>query len=152
MTALAFTFSTNGLYYVALEGTKAKPIFQSKDKISLPESLSIPELVSWFETQLEILINRIKPDNVSYKLTINNVTISMVNNCYYGQAILISLCYKKSLQISHTSPSAVVSSKFGLAKNYDLHSYIDQAIGTHPPYWDSKMKDTALISLMLLPK
>ena len=150
MTTLAFTFSTNGLYYVSLTGTKLNPVFNSKDKITLPANHSVAQTVTWFENQLDILLNTIHPDNVSYKLTINNVTNNMVQNCYYGQAMLISLCQKKTIPIIHTSPSSIVGSKFGLPKNSDLHAFIDQKIGTHPPYWDTKMKDTALIALILL--
>ncbi|MGC4041973.1 MAG: hypothetical protein QM710_14610 [Flavobacterium sp.] len=151
MTTLAFTFSTNGVYYVALSGTKANPVFVSKNKITLPANHSVPQTVAWFENQIDILLNQIQPDSVSYKLTINNVTNNMVHNCYYGQAILNSYCYKKTIDISHTSPSAIVPSKFGLAKNSNLYTFIDAEIGTHPPYWDAKMRDTALIALMLLP-
>ncbi|HET6226101.1 MAG TPA: hypothetical protein VFF27_07460 [Bacteroidia bacterium] len=150
MKTLAFTFSTNGLYYVSLSGTKTQPIFHSKDKIILPANHTVPQTVGWFENQLEILLNSIQPDSVSYKLTINNVTNNMVQNCYYGQSILNLICHKKVINLTHTSPSAIVPSKFGLPKNSDLHAYIDQLIGTHPPYWDAKMRDTALIALILL--
>ena len=150
MTTLAFTFSSNGLYYVVLTGTKAQPVFHSKDKVNLPANHSVPETVSWFENQLELLLNSIQPDFVSYKLTINNVTNNMVQNCYYGQAILNLLCHRKVIRLTHTSPSAIVPSKFGLPKNSDLHNFIDQQVGTHAPHWDSKMKDTALIALILL--
>lgn len=150
MATIAFTFSSNGLYYVALSGTKAQPTFHSKGKITLPANHSVPETVAWFENQLELLLNTVQPARVSYKLTINNVTNSMVQNCYYGQAILNLLCHKKVIDISHSSPSSIVPSKFGLPKNADLHAYVDQLIGTHPPHWDAKMKDTALIALNLL--
>lgn len=150
MKTLAFTFSSNGLYYVILTGTKAQPIFHSKGKIILPANHTVPQTVAWFENQLELLLNTNQPDVVSYKLTINNVTNNMVQNCYYGQSILNLLCHKKVIDISHTSPSAIVASKFGLPKNSDLHLYIDQVIGAHPPYWDARMRDTALIALNLL--
>lgn len=150
MISLSFTLSTNGLYYVALTGTKAQPVLHSKDKINLPANHTAPQTVAWFENQLDLLLNNIQPDVVSYKLTINNVTNNMVQNCYYGQAILNLLCHKKIIQITHTSPSAIVPSKFGLPKNSDLYAYIDQQIGTHPPHWDVRMRDTTLISLIHL--
>lgn len=150
MTTLSFTFSINGLYYVALSGTKAQPIFHSKNKIILPTNHSVPQTVGWYENQLDILLNSIRPDKVSYKLTIAHVTNNMVYNVYYGQGILNSLCFKKQIEITHTSPSSIVASKFGLPKFTDLHQHIDHQIGTHPPYWDAKMKDTALIALILL--
>lgn len=150
MTTLAFTFSTNSLYYVALTGTKAAPAFHSKNKITLPANHTVPQTVNWFENQLENLLNNIQPDKVSYKLTINNVTNNMVHNCYYGQAILNSLCHKKTIHITHTSPASIVPSKFGLPKNADLYTHLDNLIGAHPPHWDNKMKDAALIALILL--
>ncbi len=150
MTTIAFTFSSNGLYYVALTGTKAAPVFHSKGKINLPANHTVPETVAWFENQLELLLNALQPDSVSYKLTINNVTNNMVQNCYYGQSILNLICHKKLINVTHTSPSAIVVSKFGLPKNSDLHAYVDQVLGVHPPHWDAKMRDTALIALILL--
>ena len=150
MTSLAFTFSTNGLYYVALSGNKSQPVFNSKDKLTLPANHTVPERVSWFENQLEILLNAIKPNAVSYKLTINNVTNNMVQTTFYGQAILNLLCSKKAIPIVHTSPTSVVPGKFNLPKKSDLHVFIDQQIGIHPPHWDVRMKDTGLIALMLL--
>lgn len=150
MKTLSFTFSTNGLYYVALSGTKKQPIFHSKDKITLPTNHTVAQTVVWYENQLEILLNNIQPERVSYKLTINHVTNNMVCDVYYGQGILNLLCFKKNMEISHMSPSSVVASKFGLPKNSNLHQYINEQVGTHPPYWDDKMKDTALIALILL--
>jgi hypothetical protein len=151
MKALAFTFSTNGLYYVVLTGTKQHPVFNEKNKIILPVNHTIPQLVEWYETQLALILDSITPNSVSYKLTINNVTNNFVSNVYYGQAILILLCQKRALSISHTSPSSIVCSRFNQPKGTDLHDYINHLIGQHPPHWDDKMKDTALISLNLLP-
>lgn len=114
MPKLAFTFSSTGLYYVHLTGTKANPTLGSKAKITLPANYTVSQTVAWFETQLELLLNNINPSTVSYKLTINNVTNSMVQNCYYGQAVLNLLCHKRGIPIAHTSPSSIVVSKFGL--------------------------------------
>jgi len=151
MTSLSFTFSTTGLYYVVLEGTKVVTNFVSKNKITLPANHTVPQNVAWFENQLEILLNKYQPDIVTYKLTINNVTNNMVHNSYYGQAMLNSLCHKKSIAVSHTSPSAIVASKFGLPKNSNLHTYIDGHVGVHAPHWDKAMRDTALMALNQLP-
>jgi len=147
---LAFTFTSNCFYYVCLEGSITSPSFRKKEKILLPENYSIPETVAWFETQLELILSNLDPDNVSYKLTINHVTNNYVSCVYYGQSILNLLCHKKGIQISHTSPSAIVASKFNQPKGSDLHAYLDALIGSHPPHWDKVMKDTALIALIQL--
>ncbi|MDR2918775.1 MAG: hypothetical protein LBV72_05370 [Tannerella sp.] len=148
---IAFTFTSNDFYYVALTGTKKNPVFNSKDKIKLPANYSVPQTVAWFETQLDMILNLLSPNGVSYKLTINNVTNNYVSNVYYGQAILNLLCSRKGIVITHMSPSSLVPSKFEQPKGCDLHKYLDGVIGVHPPYWDKTMRDTALISLTQLP-
>lgn len=102
MATIAFTFSTNDFEFVTLTGTKANPILHSKGKILLPANHDIPQTVAWFETELELLLNNIQPDNVSYRLTVMKVTNNYVSNVYYGQGILNLLCHKKNIQISHT--------------------------------------------------
>jgi hypothetical protein len=148
---IAFTFTSNDIYYVALTGTKAQPTFNSKDKISLPKNFDIPQTVAWFETQLDLILNTLNPDSVNYKLTINNVSNNYVSNVYYGQAILNLLCYKKGVPIGHISPTSIVASKFNQSKGTNLHTYLEGLIGSHPPYWDKNMKDTTLIAQLQLP-
>jgi hypothetical protein len=148
---IAFTFTTNEVYYVALEGTKIHPVFSSKDKISLPSNHDIPETVAWFETQLSLILDSKNPVGVAYKLTINNVTNNFVSNVYYGQAILNLLCHRRNISITYVSPTAIVPSKFNQPKETDLLIYIDGLLGKHPPYWVKEMKKTALISLIQLP-
>jgi hypothetical protein len=147
---IAFTFTTNEIYYVALTGTKGNPVFNSKDKIALPVNHNVPETVAWFETQLELILNNLNPEIVSYKLSISNVSNNYVSKVYYGQALLNLLCFKKGILINHTSPSSIVVSKFNQPKGTDLYEYLNTLIGSHPPYWDKTMKDTALIALIQL--
>lgn len=135
---------------MVLTGTKETPVFNSKDKIALPANFDIPQTVAWFNTQLDLILNNVNPDKVSYKLTINNVSNSYVSNVYYGQAILNLLCHQKGIQIGHASPSSIVTIKFNQPKGSDLHAYLTDQIGSHPPYWDKAMKDTALIALLQL--
>ena len=66
------------------------------------------------------------------------------------QAILNLLCYKKGIQIGHISPASIVVSKFNLPRGSDLYVYLNNSIGSHPPYWDKTMKDTALIAIIQL--
>ena len=151
MTTIAFTFSTNDLEYVVLTGTKANPVLHSKGKILLPANHDIPQTVAWFETELELLLNNIKPDKVSYRLTIMKVTNNYVSNVFYGQSILNLLSHKKGIQISHTSPASITASKFNQAKGTNLSAYIEVLLGKQPAPWDKGIKDTALIALINLP-
>ena len=151
MTSLTFTFSTNNFEYVALTGTKAKPSLQTKGKISLPANHDIPQTVAWFESELELLLNNINPDKVSYRLTIMNVSNNYVSNVFYGQAILNLICHKKGLQISHISPSSLTASKFNQPKGTNLSVYIEDLLGKQSSPWDKGIKDTALMALIILP-
>ena len=150
MTTIAFTFSTNDFEYVVLTGTKLNPVLDSKGKILLPMNHDIPQTVGWFETQLELLLNNIQPDKVSYRLTIMKVTNNYVSNVFYGQAILNLLCNKKGIQISHTSPSSITATKFNQPKGTNLSIYIENLVGKQPTPWDKGIKDTALIALINL--
>ena len=146
---LAFTFTTKHIYYVAISGAENAQVFYKKERIALPVNHEIPDMVGWFETQLESIIQTLMPNIISYKLTINNVSNNYVSNVYYGQAILNLLCHKKGICIKHISPTSIVASKFNKPKGTDLHKYLDELIGIHPPYWDKTMKDTALIAIMI---
>ena len=150
MTTIAFTFSTNDFEYVTLTGTKLNPILHSKGKILLPANHNISQTVAWFETQLELLLNSIQPDSVSYRLTVMKVTNSYVSNVYYGQGILNLLCHKKNIQVSPTSPSSITASKFNQPKGTNLSAYIEGLLGKQPSPWDKGIKDTALIALINL--
>jgi len=147
---IAFTFSTNDFEYVVLTGTKANPALHSKGKILLPANHDIPQTVAWFETELELLLNSIQPDKVSYRLTVMKVTNNYVSNVFYGQAILNLQCHKKGIQISHTSPSSITASKFNQPKGTNLSAYIEGLLGKQSAPWDKGIKDTALISLINL--
>jgi hypothetical protein len=151
MISLAFTFSTNDLEYVELTGTKANPVLHSKGKILLPANHDIPQTVAWFETELELLVNNIKPDNISYRLTIMKVTNSYVSNVFYGQGILNLLSHKKGIQITHTSPASITANKFNQPKGTNLPAYIEGLLGKQSAPWDKGIKDTALIALINLP-
>lgn len=148
MTTIAFTFSTNDFEYVALTGNKTNPVLHSKGKILLPANHDIPQTVAWFETELELLLNNIQPDKVSYKLTIMKVTNNYVSNVFYGQAILNLLCHKKSIQISYTSPASITLSKFNQPKGTNRITYIESVLGKQPAPWDKGIKITALIALI----
>ncbi len=151
MISLAFTFSTNSLEYIALTGTKSTPVLHSKGKISLPANYDIPQTVAWFETELELLLNNIKPDNISYRLTIMRVTNSYVSNVFYAQGILNLLSHRKGIRITHTSPTSITASKFNQPKGTNLSAYIEGLLGKQPAPWDKGIKETALIALINLP-
>jgi len=150
MEVIAFTFSTTGIFFCVLHGTKTEPVLKTKNKLNIPANYSTADIVEWFETELSLILNREKPSTVTYKLTISNVNHNFVNKVFYGQAILNLLCAKSNIKIDHTSPSSIVTSKFNLPKGADLYKYIDELLESPGNPWDAKMKDTALMALNLL--
>jgi len=150
MTTVAFTFSTNDFEYIVLTGTKLNPVLHSKGKVVLPANHNIPQAVAWFETELELLLNNIQPDKVNYRLTVMKVTNNYVSSVFYGQAILNLLCHKKSIEISHISPSSITVTKFNQPKGTNLQTYIQGLLGKQPAPWNKGIKTTALMALIIL--
>lgn len=150
MSILGFTFSTTGIYLCSISGTKTEPILDRKLKLNLPKNLQVEQLVEWFETELSLILNKDKPSYVTYRLSFSNVNHNYITHVFYGQAVLNLLCSKQNINISHTSPSSIVPSKFDLPKGADLRQYIDVLLGSPANPWDIKMRDNALMTLIYL--
>jgi hypothetical protein len=150
MITTGFVFSTKDIRYVSLGGSFAAPLFQHKDKLVLPSALTVPKAVSWFEQQLEAILNRIPPDRLGYRIAISNVTHKMIQTTFFAQAILNLLADRRNIEIASFAATSIVPSKFGQPHNVELDSYVDELLGSHPPYWDKSTKQAALISLLLL--
>lgn len=149
MIVIGFNFTTNGIYICGIGGKKTTPSIKYKNKIALP-NYGVAELTEWFETELTLILKREKPNVVTYRLTINNITNVYVSKVYYGQAILNLLCAKENIHIEHTSPSSITYGKFNLTKGADLQEYVDMLFQSPNSPWDGKMKDTALMALIHL--
>jgi hypothetical protein len=150
MTSIAFIFTTSDIDYSVLTGTKKNPILQTKGKLVLPANHNVSQTVEWFETELNLLLNSIKPQRVSYKLTITNVTNNYVSNVYYGQAILNLICVKKNIAINHISPSSIKPGKLNLPKETNLYAHVENCFGKQSSPWDKGMKETTIIALLNL--
>jgi len=150
MTTIGFNFTSSDIFYVAVSGSLNAPVFVEKNKISLPVNFNVSERVDWFENELTAILNKINPDKVSYRLTINNVTNKYAQSVYYAQAILNLICHKKQIDIVHTSPASVKPNKFNQPNGTNLELYVDNTLGTHPPHWNKNMRNSALVALLQL--
>ena len=147
---LSINFTTNKFYYVALSGEKSTPKLENKGEISLPVNHSIPQIVDWFEKELELLLDRIKPDKVCYKLVISkNIKNDYITKVYYGQAMLNLLCYKRNISITYIT-KWVEPSKLGLPKEANLIAHIDELLGKPSAPWNEDIKKVALMALINL--
>lgn len=128
-----------------MEGTKSAPALFEKGRLTTPNPDEVPQLMDWFETQFEHLINQFKPNKIAYKLTLEP-TLEQLHTLSFPFGILNIIAQRNEIEILEFSTRAISPSKLGLPKGTDLHAHVDTQIGTHPPHWDSTQKDSVLVA------
>jgi Holliday junction resolvasome RuvABC endonuclease subunit len=146
---LGINILTGKIYYCVVEGTKTSPLLIEKDRIVTITSAQVPSLMDWFETTFENLINRINPDKIAYRQSLN-LNKAQQYNISYPHGILNLLAHKKHISIQSWVPQNFVASKLGLLKGTNLLEKCDLQFGKNPPYWDSGMKNSILSAWMAL--
>lgn len=149
MKVLGINILSGKIHYCVLEGSKASPSLVEKDRIVTISSAQVPALMDWFETTIENLINRINPDKIAYRQSLN-LNKAQQYNISYPHGILNLLAFKKNIDIKSWVPQNFVASKLGLPKGSNLLEICDQQFGKNPPYWDSGMKNSVLSAWMAL--
>jgi Holliday junction resolvasome RuvABC endonuclease subunit len=148
---IGFNFTKNDFRYCIINGTKPIPTIIDKGKIVYPNSMDTPDLMEWFETQLSLIIDKYKPNQISHKISLNLPTLEQIKSSCYPQAILNLLSKKKNIPINNYSSQAINQpTKFGQTKKTDLYAHMDTIIGTHPPHWDKATKDAVLVAWLNL--
>lgn len=143
MTLLGINLETTSIRYTLLDGNKKKPKLIEKERHLIKSTSSIPELMDWYETTFLSILNRVKPDKISYKLNLNPKKAQMPLWAYpYG--ILNAQAYKLGYPVAEYTSGNLVPSKYGYSKDTDLFSKIDDIFGKHPPYWDKSQKYSLL--------
>ncbi len=139
MKVLGFDLLKGQIRYSVLEGTKDNPTLVDKNRHKVIVSSSIPDLMDWFETTFESLINRLEPDRLAYRLALEPRR-AQISYLTFPYAILNLIAYRKGLSIAEYTSGNFVASKFGLDKKIDMYEYCDEIFGTNPPYWDKNQK------------
>ncbi len=150
MRILAFHILTGQLRFAVLEGTKQSPMLLEKGRLVTLETADVGELMNWFETNFDIILNRTNPNKVVYRLTLDPSKDQLIN-VEFPLGILHLLCYKRHIPTNSYSSLSYVPSKLGLPKGTDLYEYCDNKLGTHPPYWDKNQKNAVLAAWFELP-
>lgn len=145
-TIVGFNFSKNDFRYAVISNEDNPIKIIEKNKIILPNSMEVDELMEWFETQLSLIIDKHNPREISYKISLHLLTLDQIKNSCYPQAILNLIANKKNISIKSYSTQGIKPGKLGLEKNVNLYDYVDRKIGDRPPYWDKTMKDTVLVA------
>ena len=94
--------------------------------------------------KLNLLIDKHYPDKVGYKISLALTATKQIQNSIYPLGILTLSCNKKGIPIMHFTSQGINATKFGLTKKDSVYDYVDNNIGSHPPYWDKPTKDALL--------
>ncbi len=113
MKIIGFNFTSKDFRYAILEGDISNPRFVSKEKMVYPQSMDIPELMEWLETELNLIIDHYRPDKVGYRISLSLSKIAQIRTAYYAQAILNLSCSKKNTVVSCFSPQSINGTKIG---------------------------------------
>ena len=150
MKNIGFNFTTNDFRYGVIEGHKNTPVFIEKNKVIYPQSMSTVQLAGWFETQINLLLDKFTPDRVGYKLSLSLNAVRQIQNSIFPLGILSLSCNKRGINITHFTSQGINATKFGLTKRDNVYQYVDNKIGEHKPYWDKPTKDAVLTAWLLL--
>ena len=150
MENIGFNFTTNDFRFAVLKGDKNNPILIDKNKIIYPQSMNIIQLTGWFETQINLLLDKYSPDNVGYKLSLSLTAVRQIQNSIFPLGILNLSCNNRGINITHFTSQGINATKLGLTKKDNVYDYVDKVIGIHKPYWDKATKDALLTAWYLL--
>lgn len=147
---IGFNFTKKDFRFAVLQWEKGQiPIIIEKNKITLPSTMnwdSVDDLMYWFETQLELIIDKHRPDVISHKISITLNTLDQIKFSCYPQAILNLIAKKRSIPIKSFSSQWINASKFGMPKKTDVFEHTTAVLWEHPPYWDKAMKEAVLVA------
>lgn len=150
MASIGFNFATNDFRYAVLDGTVNNPNLLEKNKIIYPQVMDISNLSGWFETQINLILDKYETSSVSYKIPLTLKATKHIQNSIFPLGILNLSCQKKNIPIICYTKQGINGSKFGLPKNANVYNHVDQTLGTHPPHWDISTKDAAIIAWLNL--
>jgi hypothetical protein len=131
--------------YSVLRGSKASPELIEKDRLDTIDVTNIPELMNWFDTNFNLLISKIKPQRVSYRLTLTPKKDQLFY-LEFPYGILNLICYKKGIPINNYTSKSFNPSRLGQPKSIDLYKYCNDVFGDNPPYWDTNQKNSILVA------
>ncbi len=150
MKSIGFNFTTNDFRYGVIEKPSDGFTLLEKNKIEYPKALDVVSLSGWLETQICLLLDKHLPKHVGYKLPLVLKATKPIQNSLFPLGILNLCSHKRNIPTTHFTSQAINATKFGLTKKDDVYKYVDDILGTHPPYWDKPSKDAVLTAWFLL--
>jgi hypothetical protein len=92
---LVSTLQKMTLDFVFLTGQQTHRQFLRRTKLFIQIIMDTADLMEWFETQLSLIIDKHKPNQISHKISLNLTTLDQIRTSCYPQAILNLLAKKK---------------------------------------------------------
>ena len=149
MTVLGINLEKNGFRCTILKGSKDAPTFVEKQKVAINATSGISELMDWYESTFQNLVESYTLSKIGIKLSLD-AKKSSIPYWYYPYGLLHNICFKKQIEISEFVPANFTPSKFGLAKTINIYDHIDTVMGIHKPHWDKSQKYSVLAAWMVL--
>ena len=97
MKVLGINLETKSFRLAVMDGTKETPNLIEKEKVVFNSALSIRDLMDWYETTFLEIINRVDPDRISIKLTLNGRK-DQISKWYYPLGVLHKIAFEKKYQ------------------------------------------------------
>ncbi|MBO2587858.1 hypothetical protein [Shewanella algae] len=139
MKVLGINLETKSFRIAVLEGSKVNPSLIEKEKVVFNSLLSIADLMDWYETTFQEIINRVSPDRISIKLSLNGKK-DQISRWYYPLGVLHKIAHEKNVPVNEFIQQNFTASKFDWPKKTDIYKHIDTVLGQHPPHWDKNQK------------
>jgi Holliday junction resolvasome RuvABC endonuclease subunit len=153
MRALGFNVANGILKFAVLEGTIDKPLFSEREKLEYRPQAVLSHRMAWFQDQFDVLIDRLRPDAVAYRMHMGRaMTQEQIGTYHYPWGILLLVCGRQNVAAAEFTGASLTAKRFGLAKGEKPMAVIDAVIGTHPPHWDDAQRYAACVAWGSLPK
>ena len=149
MRVLGFCMLKNEFYYAVLEGTKKEPILtMDKGRIVTPDSSDMPMFLNWYKNEINGLINKTKPEKVSYYLGLGfgGLKKDQIFTSAFPIGVLNLVLYDFKLPVESYLPANLVMTKLGFPKGTDKEEQCDKSFGNNSPYWNKSMKNAVLVA------
>jgi len=145
MKVLGIHIAKGQLRYALLDGTRQSPTLIEKGRLVTTDPTRVPELMDWYDSQFRQLLDRLTPDKIAYRLTLEPKKERLFTS-EFPLGLLNLIARQRNLPITLYTPRSFVASKLGLPKGTDLGVACGNTFGTHPPYWDDNQKYSILVA------
>jgi len=141
MGVIGFNFEKGGFRYAILSGDRSQPILVDKAKEPCLSSGDISELVDWYESRLENLIDANNPDRIGVRLQMGQgMKQDMIRYWYYPVGILHLIAHRNQIPVGEFNSNSFTSLSLGLSKDIDKFKDLDKIFPDAEPPWDNSQK------------